>query len=220
MSLDGWPLFGLRITTPRLELRYVDDNDAMALMDLAATGGVHPPDFMPFSIPWTRFDPPKLQQQGMQHYWRSRAETSPARWALPFAVLLDGEIVGTQSVMGNDFAVTRWVETGSWIGLPHQGKGIGKEMRAAVPHLAFDAMDAQFATTGAFHDNKASLGVTRSLGYQENGFTVADREGVPGKQLRFVMVRADWEPRRRDDIEVVGFDECRALLGLDGTTEA
>lgn len=215
MGLQSWPLFGLTITTPRLTLRYVDDDLADALMELAATDGVHDPDFMPFTTPWTRFEPPYLQQQGMQHSWRTRAETSAAKWTLPFAVHVDGEVVGVQAVVGDAFPVRRWVETGSWLGRSHQGKGIGKEMRAAVLHLAFDALGAVCAGTSAFADNQPSLGVTRSLGYQENGWVVEDREGVATEHLRFVMERADWESRRRDDIVVEGFDDgVRAMLGL------
>ena len=51
--MDCWPLFDLRIVTPRLELRYVNDSDASELMALAAEG-IHADDFMPFGIPWTR----------------------------------------------------------------------------------------------------------------------------------------------------------------------
>jgi RimJ/RimL family protein N-acetyltransferase len=214
MALKSWPLFGLRITTPRLELRYVDDDLADALMQVAATDGVHDPDFMPFSIPWTRIEPPELERQGMQHYWRLRADTTPAKWALPFATIAGGDVVGVQTVGGDSFAVRRWVETGSWLGRSHQGKGIGKEMRAAVLHLAFDALGAQHAGTSAFADNGPSNGVTRSLGYRENGWVVDDREGKPARQLRYVMERADWEARRRDDITVEGVDdEVRAMLG-------
>jgi RimJ/RimL family protein N-acetyltransferase len=206
--MHHWPLFDLRITTPRLELRYVDDEIAARLMELAATAGVHAADFMPFTIPWTRFEPPFLQQQGMQHYWRLRAETSAARWSLPMAVFDGGELVGVQSVMANDFARSRWVETGSWLAIPFQGKGIGKEMRTAVLHLAFDGLGAEHAGTAAFHDNPSSVGVTRSLGYRENGWSIADREGVYDRQLRFVMSRADWQARRRDDITVSGLEPC------------
>ena len=66
--VQHWPFFGLEIRTPRLTLRYVDDERASALMDLAATVGVHDPEVMPFSVPWTRFEPPYLQQQGLQFY--------------------------------------------------------------------------------------------------------------------------------------------------------
>ena len=48
-----WPFFGLRIRTPRLELRYPSDGDLLAVAALAAEG-IHEPDTMPFSVPWTR----------------------------------------------------------------------------------------------------------------------------------------------------------------------
>ena len=211
--MDCWPLFDLRITTPRLELRYVDDADADQLMTLAAQG-IHADDFMPFGIPWTRIEPPLLQWQGMQHHWRMRAELSSASWTLPFAVREEGVLVGTQAIKGTSFAVTRSVSTGSWIGRAHQGRGIGKEMRAAVLHLAFDALDAQVAETSAYADNGPSIGVTTSLGYRDNGWWMDDREGQPSRHRRFVLERDDWLARRRDDIVVSGLEPCLPLLGL------
>lgn len=213
--MHHWPLFDLRITTPRLELRYVDDEIAAALMTLAATDGVHDPDFMPFTVPWTRFEPPHLQQQGMQHYWRNRASLSHERWALPMAVHDDGELVGVQDVAAVSFTVTRSVTTGSWLGRSHQGKGIGKEMRAAILHLAFDGLGAEVAETSAFADNPSSIGVTRALGYRENGWYLDAREGKQARHLRFIMERADWEPRRRDDIVVEGLEPCLPQLLAD-----
>ena len=47
-----WPTFGLRLTTPRLELRPVTDDDLADLITLAQDG-VHDPSFMPFVQPWT-----------------------------------------------------------------------------------------------------------------------------------------------------------------------
>ena len=41
-------------------------------------------------------------------------------------------MIGTQKLGARDFAITREVDTGSWIGLRHQGQGIGTEMRAAA----------------------------------------------------------------------------------------
>ena len=65
-------------------------------------------------------------------------------------------------------------------------------MRAAVLHLGFAGFGAERAVTSAFADNPRSLGVTRALGYAENGWFVDDREGKPAKHLRFVLERADW----------------------------
>lgn len=211
--MHHWPLFDLVVRTPLLELRYIDDDSAAALMELAGKG-VHAPDFMPFTQPWTRIEPPLLQQQGMQHFWGLRTATAPDHWTLPFAVFHEGEPVGSQGLGTEKFAITRWFETGSWLGLAHQGKGIGKEMRAAILHLGFAGLGAEYAGTAAFEDNAASIGVTRSLGYIENGFAVDDREGTAARQLRFVMTRADWELKRRDDITIEGLEPCLPLLGL------
>jgi hypothetical protein len=68
MTHPIWPLFDLRVVTPRLELRYIDDELATALSTLAARG-VHDPGFMPFSIPWTEVEPPLQQRNTMQYYW-------------------------------------------------------------------------------------------------------------------------------------------------------
>lgn len=212
--MHHWPLFDLVIRTPRLELRYVDDERAATLMELAAVDGVHDPDFMPFTVPWTRFEPPRLQQQGMQYYWRRRADLSPQRWELPMATIVDGAVAGVQSIAADGFLLTRWCHTGSWLGRSFQGRGIGKEMRAAVLHLGFAGLGVECAETAAFADNHASIGVTRSLGYDENGWRIMDRDGQPSRQLQFVMTRDRWEQIRRDDIEVDGLEPCLPLLGL------
>jgi RimJ/RimL family protein N-acetyltransferase len=209
-----WPFFDLVVRTPRLTLRYPDDERAAALMDLAASAGVHDPDFMPFAVPWTRFEPPYLERQGMQHYWRTRSELKPEAWDLPLAVYEGDRLVGAQGVGAKAFLITRTVGTGSWLARPEQGRGIGKEMRAAVLHLAFDGLGAEVAVTSAFADNAASIGVTRSLGYVDNGWDVDEREGKAVRHQRFAMERASWEALRRDDIEIDGLGRCLPVLGL------
>ncbi len=212
---EYWPFFDLEIRTPRITLRYVDDEAGAGLMRLAATVGVHDPNWMPFSTAWTRFEPPSLERQGMQHYWRTRAAVEPVGWDLPFAVY-DGErLVGVQGVGAKSFVVTRTVGTGSWLARSEQGQGIGKEMRSAILHLAFVGLAAELAVTSAFEDNGASNGVTRSLGYVENGWQLDDREGMRVRHLRYRLERRDWERRRRDDIEIRGLERCLPVLGLD-----
>ena len=76
-----------------------------------------------------------------------------------------GVLVGLQELMAKDFAVTRTVETGSWLGAAHQGDGIGTEMREAVLQFAFDHLKATRADSGAFVDNPRSLRVSEKLGY-------------------------------------------------------
>src|SRR5690348_5852329 len=151
-SLTGaWPLFGLRIETPRLTLVYPTDAQIAELGALAAAG-IHPEDEMPFLIPWTRDEPLQRQRSTMQYHWRSRAMWKPSDWTLPLITVVDRVMVGTQDISGEYFAVTRAVGTGSWLGRDYQGKGIGREMRAAVLHLAFAGLGTAVAYTSAFED--------------------------------------------------------------------
>jgi RimJ/RimL family protein N-acetyltransferase len=211
MAHHHWPLFDLRITTPRLDLRYPDDDLLMALADLAAQG-IHDADAMPFSIPWTRSA--DLERQSLQHYWLRRATLTPDDWSIPLVVFEGGELVGVQELLAQKFPVVRTVQSGSWLGRRFQGSGIGTEMRAAVLHLAFAGLDAQRAETGAWHDNAASQAVTRKLGYEPNGSGVLDREGTATRMLRFALTRERWEQTRRDDIVLHEVEPVAALLGL------
>jgi RimJ/RimL family protein N-acetyltransferase len=131
-------------------------------------------------------------------------------------VLDEGKAVGVQDLKGTHFPVTRSVLTGSWLVQRHQGRGVGKEMRAAVLHLAFAGLDAVEAHTSAFHDNAASLAVTRGIGYSPNGSQMDDREGSPVRHLQFVLTRTEWEKRRRRDIRIENLDPCLPFLGLTG----
>lgn len=213
MAHSHWPLFDLRVRTPRLELRYPDDELVVTLADLAAAG-IHDPSTMPFAMPWTDVKPPQLQRNTLQYFWRTRAEVSPEKWDLPLAVLEAGAVVGVQGIHTKQFPIRRSFETGSWLGLAHQGRGIGKEMRTAALHLAFAGLGAEWAHTSAWDDNHASQAVTRALGYEPNGRVVDVRRDEAATMLSYRMSRSLWEKRRRDDIEIDGLDDCLPLLGL------
>jgi RimJ/RimL family protein N-acetyltransferase len=214
MTHPVWPLFDLVVRTPRLELRGITDEVALELAQLAAQG-IHDPGFMPFAFEWTDVEPPQLLVNTMQFYWRCRAETSAASWNLNFAVVVDGEVVGTTGMMANHFPTLRVFETGSWLGRRFQGRGIGTEMRLATLQLGFEGFDARLATTSAFVDNPPSLGVTRTLGYTSQGETTKLRRGEPAVSKHFDMTREYWaEHLRRDDIELIGVEPVRDLLGI------
>lgn len=148
MKPQHWPLYGLRLRTPRLELRLPD---LELLNDLAsvAADGVHVPDEMPFTIPWTDVPPEERGRATFRHVLSTVADWSVQDWALGLAVLHEGRVVGRQDLTARDFAVTGQVSTGSWLGLAHQGRGIGTEMRAAVLHLAFAGLGARTAVSAA-----------------------------------------------------------------------
>jgi RimJ/RimL family protein N-acetyltransferase len=224
-----WPLFDLRVTTPRLELRYVDDELGVQLADLAALG-VHDPATMPFFFPWTDVAPPQLQRNCLQYYWAERANTSPAAWTLLFAALVDGTVVGLTSIGAKDFnsndsnsnnsATGRTFNTGSWLGQQHQGKGLGREMRLATLHLGFMGLQAEKAMTSAFDNNAPSLGVTRSLGYTQTGECEVSPRVVPQRSLEFELLRPEFISRFVDnqanqvDVQLHNVEPCLALLGL------
>ena len=211
--IDLWPLFGLRVTTPRLELRYPDDELARQLAELTVTG-IHDPATMPFTIPWSDAPADVLPRNSLQFLWRNRASWTPEEWHCPLVVIVDGETVGVQGLEAKHFGLTRTFESGSWIALAQQGRGIGKEMRAAILHLGFAGLGAQRAVTSAWHDNQRSLGVTRALGYEPNGTEVLVRRDVADVMLRFQMDRATWEARRREDITIHGLEPCLPLFGI------
>jgi RimJ/RimL family protein N-acetyltransferase len=137
MITDLWPLFGLRLSTPRLELRLPDLAELAALGRLAAAG-VHHPDVQPFVAAWTDGPPEQVARNTLQFQWSAWGRWSPQEWTLQLVVLADGEVIGTQGVDARDFARLREVGTGSWLGRTFHGRGYGTEMRAAVLELAFE----------------------------------------------------------------------------------
>jgi predicted RNase H-like nuclease/RimJ/RimL family protein N-acetyltransferase len=216
VSHPYWPLFDLRVRTPRIELRPPTDDDLVALVELVAHG-VHPPEMMPFSTPWTDVPSPDLERRALQWNWRQRAEWTRASWALGFAVVELGpepRVVGVQDLFAKDFLAKRVCESGSWLGLRHQGRGLGKEMRAAVLHFAFAGLGATWAETSAWEDNVSSLGVTERLGYEPNGVEMDLRRGEGQVLRRFRMTRDAWEPQRRRDVTIHGLERCLDLFGL------
>lgn len=208
-----WPLFELRITTPRLQLRLPDEEVIDQLIE-TILDGVHPPDQMPFSVPWTRVPRDYLPFNTLSYLWRELAGFKRDDWSLPLAVLVDGTAVGVQGLMAKQFPITRQVESGSWLGLRHQGNGYGTEMRAAALHFAFAELGARVAASSSFLDNPASIAVSRRLGYLDNGVDRTAREGAVAEMRRFRLTRADWERHRAIEVRVDGFEHCRPLFGL------
>ena len=215
MNLErDWPLFGLWIQTPRLTLRYPTDGD-LGELNALANKGIHDPAVMPFDMPWTD-EPPEIRpQHSLQFYWGARANWKPTSWHLTMMVKEGDAVVGVQGMVATDFAIKRQVGTGSWVGQGYQGRGVGKEMRAAILHLAFSGLGAERAISAAFENNAASLAVSRALGYVENGDDIGAPRGTPVRQIRWLLTRQAWEKNRRDDIQIHGLDACLAMFGIE-----
>jgi RimJ/RimL family protein N-acetyltransferase len=206
-----WPLFGLSIDTPRLTLTPVRDDQLPGLID-AILAGIHDPAVMPFSIPWTDAPRDTLVRESLKYHWGVRAAVEPENWTICFAVQYQGRIVGSQDLSARRFSLLRRVSTGSWITSAEQGKGLGKEMRAAVLQFAFDHLGAEYAASGAAVWNRASLGVSAALGYEPNGTALI--EARPGQAEEHQLLLLSREKFRRPEwtAGVKGFDAVRPTL--------
>lgn len=208
-----WPPFELCVAAGPLDMRVIRDDDIAPLIDLAL-GGIHDPETMPFSNPWTDAPADEMMGSAAAYYWRSRAEFSVKAWTLDLVVRHEGVVVGTQAVVTRNYPVTRTGETGSWLGREHQGKGIGTLMRHALCTLLFDHLCAEAITSGAFTDNAASLQVSRKLGYVDNGITREERrEGELAHLQKLLLTRAAFI-RTPVPVQVSGVEALRGFLGL------
>ncbi|MBJ2122045.1 GNAT family N-acetyltransferase [Arthrobacter sp. MSA 4-2] len=208
---EFWPLFGLSISTPRLVLTPVRDDQLPGLVD-AILAGIHDPSVMPFSPAWTDAPRDTLIRESLKYHWGLRAAVSPESWTISFAVQHEGRIIGVQDLSARSFALLRRVSTGSWLTLDAQGRGLGKEMRSAVLSFAFDHLGAHSAVSDAAVWNAASLGVSAALGYQPNGTTLTEaRPGEVREQQLLLLTREDFR-RPEWTAAVEGVDAVRPIL--------
>lgn len=210
---DFWPLAGLRIATPQLELRWPSESDLLALATLAADG-VHDPATQPFMVAWTDVGPAERARAVLQYQWGCRAAWTPADWTLELVVVRDGTVAGAQGISASDFAVRREVSTGSWLGQAYHRQGIGTQMRAAVLHLAFAGLGAEHAVSSAAEDNAASLGVSRRLGYREDGIEIHAIRNAPVVFRRVRLDKATWQAVQSLPVQITGLEPCLPDFGL------
>lgn len=171
--------------------------------------------------PWAFDDPMSLYEDSPEREWRwlrgiwsGRGRVGAGSWRLYFVVVVDGEPVGMQDLIGIDFGTYGTVTTFSWLSPGTRGGGLGKEMRRAVLELAFEGMGAGEASSDAFVDNHASNRVSESLGYVPNGVSWDTRRGERAQIACWRLTREEWSKRRRDDIELVGVADCLPVLGI------
>jgi RimJ/RimL family protein N-acetyltransferase len=220
MLADHLPLHRLRLRTERLELRLPESFDELAALAETAAAGVHDPDFMPFSIPWTAGTREEVARGTVLWYHRAIGRWDAKHWGIPFFVFHEGAPIGVQVIAGKQFAITREVDSGSWIGRAHQGQGIGTEMRAAVLHLAFAGLDAATARSGSYVGNDASERVSRRLGYRPDGEEFHVVQDQRRHMRRWRLGRDDWEVNRKHEVVIEGLDkDVLEMLGL-GTEES
>lgn len=209
---DVWPPYAFTISCGDMSLRVVRDDDLPELIELVLDG-IHEPDAMPFSVPWTRVPAERAPAEYARYHWASRPLVQPNDFALHCAVRVGGELVGVQDLGGQDFCLTRAAKTGSWLALRFHGRGIGTRMRQAVCAFGFDVLGATELRSSAFVDNPASLAVSRKVGYRSDGSFVVDREGVAATQQR-LLLRPEWLVRAEQPVEFSGTEPLLRFLEL------
>ena len=211
--VDIFPAFGIRIECGPVTLRAMRESDATRVAELAAEG-IHAPSARPFLRPWNLEE--EQPTTSLQFYYRTWASVTPESWTLLFAVARDGILVGAQDMRTESFAVLRTAETGSWLGLAHQGHGTGTLMRQAILVFAFDHLAAVQMTSGAWADNPSSHRVSEKCGYGLNGYDLRDRQGEPVRSDRFVVTPGTFV-RPPYDVVVTGLEAFARSVGLDVT---
>jgi RimJ/RimL family protein N-acetyltransferase len=137
---------------------------------------------------------------------------------LYLVVVHDGEVVGSQSLGSRDFAVTREVLLTSWLGLRHQGLGLGGHARAAVLELAFAGLGALDAFSVVRQGNAASQAVCRKFGFVHEGTQVNAVRGERAVSDRYRLGRDAWAAARRIPARIAGLEPALPMFGAAAGT--
>lgn len=211
---DIFPAFAVRLTCGPLELRGMTQDDIPAVV-ATALAGIQAEDVpVPFLNAWHLAPADKLPLNTAQFYWSRWASFSPEAWSLMLVVRRDGEVVGMQDLFTKaDFRVTRSLESGSWLGRAHHGKGTGTLMRQMVATLCFDHLGATEMVSAAMADNPSSRAVSRKVGYADNGTTRFARDGECVDQVHFRLTPETFV-RPPEPVVVEGAEAFRAAIGV------
>ncbi len=223
---DVFPPFALRIACGPLELRVLRDEDFPELVELVHAGIQVPGLPMPFLSAWHEEPfasgaPDGFPTSSLRWWWTQRATCAPDEWQLALAVRRDGRLVGMQDAHATDFAQTRSILTGSWLGRAHQGVGTGTLMRQLVVGFAFDELGADRCESGYIVGNHASAAVSRKVGYVDDGrqrIVQRTREGKVGVDEQRVTVTPATFVRPQAPVSVEGAPALRRFLGIDRAT--
>ena len=211
-----WPVLDVRLRVGALELSPMTEADLAPLADRL-------PDDLelnPAATTYAGQTAPLTDRIARgtavhQGYWKAYGTWSPEAWRLSFVVRQGGAIIGVQELEGNDFARLRTLDSSSFLVVAARGQGLGRQMRQAVLALGFGPLVAQAAVTEAWHDNHASLGVSRALGYLPNGQALQRRDDGTDTMLHLRLTRADWlASGRAGAVEISGVEPALPYFGL------
>jgi RimJ/RimL family protein N-acetyltransferase len=212
-GLSDWPLPGLRLRCREVSLRPVREADLPELAALLPADFEQDPRLELFPGLSAAQNQRRLFHQG---YWRSLGTWSPSSWVLHFAVTHQGQLVGVQTLEAENFPVLRTVDSASWLVPRVRGRGLGVAMRTAVLGLSFDHLGAVAAVSSAVRGNAASLGVSRRIGYAENGVGLIAVPGGAVAELQHLRLTAEsWRAAGHGRaVAVEGLKPCLPWFGL------
>ncbi len=205
-----WPFFDLRLTYRNVVVRAVTDADLPRLMAIHPADAEQNPAALRFDWLDSDSDRRRLFLQGV---WANRGQWSPSSWCLDLVVEVDDEVVGVQSLEGEDFPLLRTVDSASWLSSSARGRGTATAMRTAILALAFGSLGAVAAVSSAEPANVASMAVSRRLGYVANGVSrINSPHGVV--ELEHLRLTSERWLAERHRVDVFGAEACLPWFGL------
>lgn len=213
-DLFPYPPLNVQVHTPMLSLLGATDALLTRLVPTVRKGIATAPPW-PFDDPMSLYeDSPEREWGWLRGVWAGRGRVTDSFWRLYFVVVVGGEPVGMQDLIGENFSAFGTVSSFSWLSPDVRGRGLGREMRQAALHLAFEGLGARQAGSDAFFDNHASNRISDALGYEPNGLDWDTRKGEAAAINRWRLTREQWAKGRRDDITLVGVADCLPVLGI------
>lgn len=200
---DEWPCGALTLGVPSraIELRPASDVDAVVMgrivHDLLPDRERH---FTPGLSSKLGATAEETAENFVARTAENRAAMSAEAWSVPFAVVLDGEVVGMQSTMADDFPLARSVRTGSFLDAAVRGRSVGTLARALVIEFCVSVLGAQEMLTGHMTANHASRRVSERLGYTPIRTEPQEFDGATYTKHLLRLSAQDWQVRRRGQL--------------------
>jgi RimJ/RimL family protein N-acetyltransferase len=202
-SGDEWPCGAVTLGVPSrgLVLRPASDVDAVAMGRI-----VHDllPDHERHFTPGLSSRLGATSEETAESFRARTAENREGmaadHWSVPFAVVVDGRVVGMQSVLADDFPEARSVRSGSFLDTSVRGQGIGTVVRALVVEFCVTLLGAREMLTGHMTANHASRRVSERLGYAPIATEPQQFAGTVYTKHLLRLSADDWRTRRHEPV--------------------
>ena len=178
------------ITTPRLVIRLISDDDVDAMFEVFSDAEV-----MRY---WST--PPLANRAGAVELVNEIHESFARQVMLKWGVARrpDNYLIGTTTLYNLDFD-NRRAEVGYALGRTHWGQGYMHEALQALLAFAFETLDLRRLEADVDPRNRASIQTLERLGFQREGF-LRERWEVGGEiqdALFYGLLRPEWKQNGR-----------------------